>query len=517
MGHKRESGYMLVGTILAIVILSVVGLSLVAVSFNSVKTSSAERDYQAVYYIAEAGLNYQLNQIEKVASDTFEHVMTLKENELGYNTEPTIHKKRMLKYYELLDKKIIDEYTYNRFEPTMFTNSIKALIEVNHTGQGKYSIVSEGHIDNDVRKVQQEINIEWIEGEYIESGGTGDGVPEYALFAKEDIDVRGSFIVRGAPAGAESEQITTVPSSEKGVHLPAKNESGELIRVPELPPFPNLPKLHCLENPLVNDCVLEIKTNHELTIDENSKLDEVIIEPNQTITFIIDRPIDLQIERLRIGANANIKVETTNRDAYLNLHIEDELTTEQNSQINVGGKWEQMNVFYGSYDENKGKNPFVNENDAININASIYVKDANIHLGENSQIRGSIFSGGKFITSHGAFTTVTQLVLAPHATLEFFGSVEYYGMIIVRSIKAGEEGIKGGAITFTYVDCTIPPHLNIYHNFCTYPYEEPTGPISLHAVKEFNSGNGSNDNSEVEVIREDEFNLEKVGSIKEIN
>ena len=72
MNHHRDSGYILVGVLLAITILSVVGVSLVSLSANSVKISSSERDNQAVYYIAEAGLIFLASEFEQAVSEIYE-------------------------------------------------------------------------------------------------------------------------------------------------------------------------------------------------------------------------------------------------------------------------------------------------------------------------------------------------------------------------------------------------------------------------------------------------------------
>ena len=55
---KNERGHALFLALLAIVFVSVVGIGLLTVSANSNKITVYERQNQALYYIAEAGINH---------------------------------------------------------------------------------------------------------------------------------------------------------------------------------------------------------------------------------------------------------------------------------------------------------------------------------------------------------------------------------------------------------------------------------------------------------------------------
>src|SRR5699024_3584004 len=74
MNNKNEQGYSLIGVLLIITIVAIVGVSLAGITLQSVKTSTKERDNQAVYYIAEAGMNYYTHEIDDVINEAYELV-----------------------------------------------------------------------------------------------------------------------------------------------------------------------------------------------------------------------------------------------------------------------------------------------------------------------------------------------------------------------------------------------------------------------------------------------------------
>src|SRR5699024_6837248 len=72
--YTNESGYTLLAVLLLIMIISVFGLSLSALSLTSVTVSTKEHDYQSVYYIAEAGSNYQMEKVKKIVQNAEQHI-----------------------------------------------------------------------------------------------------------------------------------------------------------------------------------------------------------------------------------------------------------------------------------------------------------------------------------------------------------------------------------------------------------------------------------------------------------
>src|SRR5699024_7635281 len=154
--QNRESGYILVGVLLAVTILAVVGTSLVTLSTNSVKTSTVERDNQAVYYIAEAGLNHLANEFEEAVEEIYEknHVKTEEE------------------FYNEIEKFNYLAVEYDNFEKVNDFKP-KALLDIEKIDgeAGLYKMISTGYIGDEKRSVTQEVQVEWrdkydeVEGE----------------------------------------------------------------------------------------------------------------------------------------------------------------------------------------------------------------------------------------------------------------------------------------------------------------------------------------------------------------
>src|SRR5690554_3820952 len=83
--NHEESGFAIVGVLIIFIIITVLGLSIVTLSFASVKTSTNERDNQSAYYIAEAGLTYQ---IEKAKND----ILVIYEDDLVQTEDEFLNK-----------------------------------------------------------------------------------------------------------------------------------------------------------------------------------------------------------------------------------------------------------------------------------------------------------------------------------------------------------------------------------------------------------------------------------------
>src|SRR5690625_2088124 len=70
--NNCESGYTMIGVLIIFTIVAVLGLSIITLSFASVKTSTSERNHQSAYYIAEAGLTYQMAKLKNDILEIYE-------------------------------------------------------------------------------------------------------------------------------------------------------------------------------------------------------------------------------------------------------------------------------------------------------------------------------------------------------------------------------------------------------------------------------------------------------------
>lgn len=66
---KNHQGYALFLTILVLMLASVIGISLLTITSNTNKTTIHERENQALFYIAEAGVNLEKSNVLKVLKE----------------------------------------------------------------------------------------------------------------------------------------------------------------------------------------------------------------------------------------------------------------------------------------------------------------------------------------------------------------------------------------------------------------------------------------------------------------
>lgn len=62
---KKEKGSVMVIALLILIVMLILGMALLNVVASNFKLTGAERDFQAVYYIAEAGINRIIHDIGK--------------------------------------------------------------------------------------------------------------------------------------------------------------------------------------------------------------------------------------------------------------------------------------------------------------------------------------------------------------------------------------------------------------------------------------------------------------------
>ena len=74
---KKEEGFVLITILMIFVIVSILGIGLLSVSTSNFRQTGSERDFQAVYYIAEAGINQAIydigKKVDEISDETLSH------------------------------------------------------------------------------------------------------------------------------------------------------------------------------------------------------------------------------------------------------------------------------------------------------------------------------------------------------------------------------------------------------------------------------------------------------------
>src|SRR5699024_1554858 len=248
MNHKNEQGYSLIGVLLIITIVAIVDVSLAGITLQSVKTSTKERDNQAVYYIAEAGMEYVIHQLESKVQIISEDNPNLNERDLIKEIFKDDYANGR---YEFQDNK--HTITYQDFEPiegkgipeariTFAVNENPAETPVENTTP--YEITSVGEVGSEKRAVGTTFGIEKLEasepGEETGDGGTGQSAPSYAIFVEDDLLLHGALTISyGGKIGVENinGDIAITNPNNLTVDKPAKFNENEHLKMPSLPKY----------------------------------------------------------------------------------------------------------------------------------------------------------------------------------------------------------------------------------------------------------------------------------------
>ncbi|QGG50526.1 DUF7305 domain-containing protein [Lysinibacillus pakistanensis] len=190
---KNQRGSALALALFLVVIISILGISLISVSSNSLKQVDYERKDQAVFYIAEAGINLAKEDVKlklrKIEDDAIQEITKWITDQNIYrkaNKLPKLTKQMAMEHYvevvlkEEFDKAIDNGY----FSDTSFTISTGKVASIElqpSSADFKVKIISTGTIDSaKERVVDQEIKLRpslYIDLGDDEEDGSGSGTP----------------------------------------------------------------------------------------------------------------------------------------------------------------------------------------------------------------------------------------------------------------------------------------------------------------------------------------------------
>ncbi|MCS5500502.1 pilus assembly PilX N-terminal domain-containing protein [Lysinibacillus sp. A4] len=169
---KNQRGSALALALFLVVIISILGISLLSVSSNSLKQVDYERKDQAVFYIAEAGVNLAKEEVKfklrKIEDDAIQEMTSWITEQNIYrkaNKLPKLSKQMAMEHYvnEVLKKEFDKAIDNGDFSDTSFTISPGKIASVNLQPTSvdfKVKIISSGTIDSTrERVVDQEIKL----------------------------------------------------------------------------------------------------------------------------------------------------------------------------------------------------------------------------------------------------------------------------------------------------------------------------------------------------------------------
>lgn len=478
----NEKGYVLIGVLLIFSLFTILGVSLTTLSITSVKSSKIEHDNQSAFYIAEAGLNYQLDQIEKEIID--KNITT--EEQLAYEID----------YLKTIQNPVSKEFERINNLETYATFKLKQLQSAENSYT--YEITSEGNIGNQSRTVKQSFTINWHEG----NNGKAH-LPPFAVFTSGKLSmingkINGNIGTKNTDKGSISfpsgnatvnGDIYVKDGNESIVDMGNRNIKSAINvldskwSIPELPKFPKMPDYPSADQP---ELILDWNSNNHIVIDRPQHFNKISIQNALPVTFDIGNT-DQEIIVDEFQSGGYIKVKGTGK---LTIYITHEFSLTGDSKLNKNGNINQLNIFW------KGSKPakHLSFQGDQSIRGSLYAENANLTFSGSGNVKGNLFTGGDKLTiTGGSVDNYAQLFFAPHAKVNFTGGGKLNGMVISKEFQIS----GGGTVNF---DQELDNYI--------------TGPISSEAlgIGDSDPGNeGSSGDSEIPYV-----SVEKTGALQEV-
>lgn len=477
---KNENGYTFVIALFVVAFISILGLGLMTLTTNTLNTTKHERDDQSTFYIAEAGLNVEKEEIYTTINNAYDWVRDKHKN-------TKIEDRDNIDFVDLFIKRIEDELPtelieYQNFRP-QFNKQPEACIKVEllSINPFKITIESTGYLlktinskvcpDNIIKPnrvveqiVEVDLNLKFLNNIDSEVGdGSISGLSNLAVQTTGDIKLDGgSKIVGSAVTNTGTihftgdTNITGAIGTSKPLDAPdyliTQNKLKERlvdIKVPEilLPEFPSntftslASASYPSDFPLNNGNYAYVKGSKEFfSLTENAKIKSFSVPDGETITIDIgDRTVNLLVEEtFSIGSNATVNIKGNGK---LNIFVKNSLTL-----IGTLGTMNRdpnnINVYFAGI-----STPKIDDGGSL-IAASLYVEKSDLTFAGGGGISGNIISGGKNITIDNGRKPTGQYILAPNAKVSLGG--DYKGVIIAQSYL-GKYGIV------TYAPGIVPP------------------------------------------------------------
>ncbi|MBU9711009.1 PilX N-terminal domain-containing pilus assembly protein [Evansella tamaricis] len=423
---NNERGITFIIVLIVIVVLTVLGVSLMAATATNVKQSTGERDHQAVYYIAESGVNVKVAEVKTIIESVYDS--TSNANDFFNEIESQF-------------KLNVEDDLENISFQESFNNPPRVSVSINKYpnqigDQRKYVITSNGTIGNRNRTLSSEFTVEWLP----KASGPLTNIPgEMAIFGAEKLVVNGEIAgnvytnstsdnsVTFGWDGRISNKLYIGPGGNKDSIISKPNEFNHIPseKIADLqgelkfndPVFPTFPELSTPSNGGgINSGILKLTPwnnsyQSSYTMTNNISLNELNSEGDTKIT-IGSGERNLRLKRLIIN-NGKLEIEGT---GTLNIYIEDQFTITGGGQLRQGIN-NRVNIFYG------GTNKLTIGN-GTGITASIFSHTADLEFSGGTSIVGHIISLGSEIKITGGSDNTSSLIYAPQSKVIIDGGAQ---------------------------------------------------------------------------------------------
>ncbi len=402
---EDNKGVALVTVIMIMLVLSLLSVSALTMSTSNVKNGLEEREFQASYYIAEAGANYGVEYFTNQVTQNF--------NNDASELVPDI----LITEIEGINIDFDDQYG---------SESIADIsLEVDDTtSPATYNIVSRGTVDGISRVVYKPITINTISSDEINL--------DYAVYSKDHIQVDNVANIRGSVATGASSILKINSGSITGDEFYNVDKTYELPEFPEVSMKPANVKMERIDGGggPYNSADFGIKLDYPVNY-----LNSINISDSQTVTIkYTESKNKLVINEIIASGSTEIKFEG---DGPLEIYIlEGMYLTESNKfNHNFGHLSLSSDELHTARKEAAENLSIYYSGGSVNIhneglfNASIYAKNANLLIPEFGSLYGNFISGAEHVSLSGR-AIVTGMIYAPKANVNLTGAIKIKGPVV---------------------------------------------------------------------------------------
>ncbi len=526
---KNQRGSALALALFLVVIISILGISLLSVSSNSLKQVDYERKDQAVFYIAEAGMNLAKLEVKKelakIQKSSYQQIKKWIEDE-------NINRKSALPPSCLTKAEAEAEYrrilyseftTFKNDPPVSDSHAISAGKEATITldtnlpdtklpADGtpllyRINIVSKGSIDGaKEREVTQEIEIK-PSLPFSEDVDCGDGDGEnnnvqppgsfpdgYAAFVSGNISIteggsitgnvslqKGTFTLKG---GASVNGDISLENSNNIIAdhwltyttVPKLNIDPKNYLSPTF--FPDDKFLASKSLPYALKHTIGDQWNPYDVIDNqgNYNAPHTWRDPNYTLN-LSSGSSSIKFRNFTVNTGNDFTIDVGNNrevDIYIdNLDIKNgKIFIKGNGKLNIYAK--NISNFIGPFNQNGSSsqlNIYHQGSATINLDAhskisgSFINKSSNMVLTSGAAIYGNIISGGRNIEISGGVPTNGQYIIAPNANINLKEGGSITGIVVADNISSS----GGTRIIYGGPATPLPPGVISESEITDYP------------------------------------------------
>lgn len=472
MKKEFESGYTLLIVLMVLLVLSVLTLSLLGSTIKHHTLSKQEVNDKSAFYIAEAGLNYTVKEIERIAKIKL----------LNYApTEKISEEVQKGKYLEAVKDAVGDSTAYPFGFEKHGTSTPTVSLQTKYSEfPNKIMVTSTGQIGKKKRTLTQYVTIKYA---YInnegESGGEGEPLPpvkpplfnypeKTAVFVKDNIKLDGGPSIFGN-IGTNKEQNKTIslsggPKIKGSIYVPVGFENISLDKpdwmyidkplglankvtfiLPEFPEYPTLPIMKnqifykgTNQREVIKDGSIYIDNftdGYRLVLDQDYQFDAIKLVENKSMEIDVgDKDRIIVVNHLNVE-NGVIRISGTGN---LTLMVKSSISMGSGSKVNSTGNTKRLRIFL----DNKSKIPNVlNLSGSQKIYGSLYAKNTNIQISAGGGFQGNILTGGNKVEINGGGSALYTMINAPDADVVLANSGTVRGTVLGKSLTMSGSAI----------------------------------------------------------------------------